>query len=251
MGKRILGSILIVLIVFSACVTISFAAENTSCGVKLKYKSESLYRGKTLKNKLVGAKGTVKWKSSNSKIATVSSKGVITAKTLGKCTISATYKGKTYKCKIKVIRRLPDYDAKIVDVDHNSSGKRYVKVRIRNFSSKPLTIQQKAKYNDMTSVTYEMKLSSSKRITIKAKKTETVTFYNYGKYELYNFAGRKDPDIFAFLQSSLRYNITFDGKSYSAFTYWYEEEYDYDTVYGYESLFKKGNRMVSTEADDR
>ena len=87
---------------------ISFAAENTSCGVKLKYKSESLYRGKTLKNKLVGAKGTVKWKSSNSKIATVSSKGVITAKTLGKCTISATYKGKTYKCKIKVIRRLPD-----------------------------------------------------------------------------------------------------------------------------------------------
>ena len=251
MRKRILSTFLMLLMVFSLCMTAVFAAGNTSSEIELKYKSGSLYRGKTLKNKLIGVTGTVRWKSSNSKIATASGKGVITAKKLGKCTISATYKGKTYKCKIRVIRRLPDYDAEIVDVDKTSSGKPYVKVRFRNNSSKPLTIMQEAKYHDMTSVTYSMKLSSSKGITIKAKKTKSVKFYNYGKYDLYNFAGRKDPDIFAFLRSDLRYSIKFDGKSYSARTYWYEEAYDYDYDYLYESLLKKGDKMVPTNADER
>ena len=44
----------------------------------------------------------VKWKSSNKKVATVSSKGKIKAKKKGKATITATYKGKKYKCKITV-----------------------------------------------------------------------------------------------------------------------------------------------------
>lgn len=251
MKKRILSTILMGLMLFSTYVTISFAAENTSSGIKLKYNSESLYRGRTLKNKLVGATGIMKWKSSNSKIASVSSRGVIKAKNLGKCTVSANYKGKTYRCRIKVVRRLPNYDAKIVDVDGINSAKPFVKVRIRNNSNKPLTILQKAKYKDMTSVAYGMNLFSSNGITIKAKKTKVVTFYNYGKYDLYNFAGRKDPDIFAFLQSDLRYSVIFDGRSYSARTYWYEYANDYDYEYLYDSLFNMGGRMVSTNADER
>lgn len=47
----------------------------------------------------------VKWKSSNKKVATVRKDGTygyIVAKSSGKATITATYKGKAYKCKVKV-----------------------------------------------------------------------------------------------------------------------------------------------------
>lgn len=45
----------------------------------------------------------VKWKTSNKAVATVNSKGRITAKKIGQCYIIATYKGKQYKCKATVL----------------------------------------------------------------------------------------------------------------------------------------------------
>lgn len=57
----------------------------------------------TASNKIISA-SKVTWKSTNKKIATVSSKGKITAKSEGTVTIKATYKGKTYKCKVKVTK---------------------------------------------------------------------------------------------------------------------------------------------------
>ena len=60
-------------------------------------------KSKTLKLKK-GAKsiGRVKWKSSNKKVAVVSSKGKVKAKKAGKATITAKYKKKSYKCKVTV-----------------------------------------------------------------------------------------------------------------------------------------------------
>ncbi len=46
--------------------------------------------------------GKITWKSSNKKVATVSSKGKVTAKKKGKATITAKVAGKTYKCKVTV-----------------------------------------------------------------------------------------------------------------------------------------------------
>ena len=46
--------------------------------------------------------GTVKWKSSNKKIVTVSSKGVVTVKKAGKATITATLNGKKVTCAVTV-----------------------------------------------------------------------------------------------------------------------------------------------------
>lgn len=45
----------------------------------------------------------VKWKTSNKAIATVNSKGRITAKKIGQCYIIAKYRGKQYKCKVTVL----------------------------------------------------------------------------------------------------------------------------------------------------
>lgn len=59
---------------------------------------------KTVKLKLKNAKPSkVKWTSSNKKVAKVSKKGLVKAKKVGKATIKAKYKKKTYKAKIKVV----------------------------------------------------------------------------------------------------------------------------------------------------
>ena len=55
---------------------------------------------KTLK--LSGAKGGVTWSTSNKSIATVSSKGVVTAKSAGTATITATNKNQKYTCTVIV-----------------------------------------------------------------------------------------------------------------------------------------------------
>ena len=49
------------------------------------------------------AAADVKWSSSAKKVATVSSKGVITAKSEGSATITAKYDDKSYKCKVTVV----------------------------------------------------------------------------------------------------------------------------------------------------
>lgn len=72
--------------------------------VKLNKTKATLTVGKTMTLKLTQGKKTLKAKftSSNKKIATVGSKGKVTAKKKGTATITATYKKKKYKCKITV-----------------------------------------------------------------------------------------------------------------------------------------------------
>lgn len=78
--------------------------------IKLSKKSISLNKGKkyTLKASIApknAANKAVVWKSSNAKIASVSSKGVVTAKSAGTATITATAKdgsGKKSSCKVTI-----------------------------------------------------------------------------------------------------------------------------------------------------
>ena len=103
----------------SATVTASFTYKGktykSSCKVTvsnptvtLSKSKASLEAGQTLSLKVTvkPTGGTLKWATSNSKVATVNSKGKVTAKAMGTSTITAsyTYKGKTYKktCKITV-----------------------------------------------------------------------------------------------------------------------------------------------------
>lgn len=51
---------------------------------------------------LNGTTKKVKWSSSSKKIATVSAKGVVSAKKKGKCVITATAEGVKYRCKVTV-----------------------------------------------------------------------------------------------------------------------------------------------------
>lgn len=97
-GKRWLGR---VVILWLALLTVGMCGSAAGT-VKLNKSSLSLLKGKTYTLKLSGTTAKVKWSSSKTSVATVSSKGKVTAKKKGTAVITATAGGKKYKCKVTV-----------------------------------------------------------------------------------------------------------------------------------------------------
>lgn len=76
---------------------------NASAAVpKISKNTMNLHIGQTYKLKVTGTKVTVKWSSCNKKIATVNSSGAVTAKAIGKTTITAKVGTKKLTCKVSV-----------------------------------------------------------------------------------------------------------------------------------------------------
>jgi len=69
---------------------------------KLNKTKATIYNGKTLQLKVKGTTKAVRWSSSNDKVAKVSQKGLVTAKKVGKATITANVGTKKYTCKVTV-----------------------------------------------------------------------------------------------------------------------------------------------------
>lgn len=193
----------------------------------LKKKSKTIEKGSKYTIKIVGKVGKAKYSTSNRKVAAVSSSGKVTAKKKGKAKITVKTNGIKLTFSVKVINQRPDFTATIKDVDCTNSGKSFVKIRVKNYSKTPLYVKAKGTYRDYTDPKYKVKTKKGKTIKIKGKKSKTIVFYNYGKYDIWNHAGRKDPDIFAFLESDLRFKVKFKGNTFSAHTYWLEDGDDY------------------------
>ncbi len=70
--------------------------------VKLNKTKLALVKGKSSTLKVVGNKKKIKWSTSDKKIAIVNSKGKVTGKKAGTCTITAKIGSKKYKCKVTV-----------------------------------------------------------------------------------------------------------------------------------------------------
>ncbi|MBR3787846.1 MAG: Ig-like domain-containing protein, partial [Firmicutes bacterium] len=85
-------------------------AEITVLNPYISYKSLKLYRKKAATLKVMGAYGNVQWVSSNPKVATVSSKGVVTGKGIGTAVITAKASGENLACKVVV--KGPEISAK-------------------------------------------------------------------------------------------------------------------------------------------
>ncbi len=84
------------------CSTLFHAAPVRAAGIKMNKKTLSLAVGKSYKLKVKKASGKVKWSSSKKSVATVSSKGTVTAKKAGTATITAKAKGKKTTCTVTV-----------------------------------------------------------------------------------------------------------------------------------------------------
>ncbi len=90
--------------------------------IKINATSKTLYKGNTYTLKVSGTSKKVTWSSSNKSVATVSSKGKVTAKKAGTTTISAKVSGKTLKCKITVKNPITRQKIVVIDAGHQAKG---------------------------------------------------------------------------------------------------------------------------------
>lgn len=191
----------------------------------LNYKSKNIYRGSSFSLKLKYPLGKVTYKSTNKKIATVSSKGVVKGKKLGTCTIKVKSKGKTYNCKVKVVRANPNFGA--VLYDYNTRSNKFV-VKVKNWGSKPLYIKKgTGKVVDVDYKSFDRKVKLSKTVKIKPKSSKTLYFKVQGRTTWYDYS-----------DFTLFYNFTYDGKKYT----WH--------VWDEDSVLKKNKKWYGTYWDD-
>ena len=191
---------------------------------QMNYKKFILNTQRTLKAKLLYADGNIKWSSSNPNIATVSSKGTIRAKSVGKCTITARYKKINYTAQVVVKREYPNYYARLWRYNTRDN---YFEVYFKNKSGKPVIIYpSNAKVEHVAYRTYDryLELAGENAITIPAGTSRYVRFYVQGDLTWYNYR-----------RYTLFYEMGFDGKKYEAH------------VWSTSSVFKLNNKWYYTE----
>ena len=98
----------------SLILSVSFAASNVyvetqAQTIRLNKTAVTLYVGGTRQLKVTGTTKKVTWSSGNKNVATVTSKGKVTAKKVGKATIYAKVKGKKLSCKVTVKKKSTTY----------------------------------------------------------------------------------------------------------------------------------------------
>ena len=91
----------------SAVITAKVGTNKYTCKITVQTptinkKSVTLTKGQKFTLKLKGTNQKIKWSSSRKDIVSVNSKGIATAKKVGKATITATVLNKKYKCNITV-----------------------------------------------------------------------------------------------------------------------------------------------------
>lgn len=191
----------------------------------LNYKSKSVYRGSSFRLILKYPLGKATYKSTNKKIATVSSSGVVKGKKLGTCTIKVTSKGKTYYCKVKVVRAKPNFGA--VLYDYNTRSNKFV-VKVKNWGTKTLYIKKgTGKVEDVDYKSFDRKVKLYKTVKIKPKSSKTLYFKVQGRTTWYDYS-----------DFTLFYKFTYDGKNYT----WH--------VWDEDSVMKTSNGWYSTYWDE-
>lgn len=90
------------------------ALQTKAATVKLNTTEKTLVIGKTYKLKVRNTEKTVKWLSSNPKVASVSEKGLVTAKKAGTATITAKVGKKKLTCKVTVVTMQKSYINKTI-----------------------------------------------------------------------------------------------------------------------------------------
>ena len=100
-GSAVLWILMAVLFVSVPCQAASVA--------KISKKTANLFVGETVQLKVTGGSGTEKWTTSDKKVASVSTCGLVTAKKAGKCKISVTKGKKKLTCTVQVTKLPKNY----------------------------------------------------------------------------------------------------------------------------------------------
>ena len=170
-------------------------------------------------------------KSSNTKVATVTKKGKVTGKKVGTATITLTGKnGKSYKCKIKVVKKAPQIskESKVLvknetyDLKLYGTGIKSVKSSDKNVAT--VTKKGKVTAKAVGEATITLKGEDNKsytcKIIVKKKRSsKDIPKWTGGNITLGNF-GVTIPTLNEFN------NVGLDSKD----NWWYGPEYDKDSL---------------------
>lgn len=95
--RKVLSMLMVAIMLFTLAPT-----QKAEAAVKLSKSSITIETGKTATLKITGTTKKVTWSSNKKSVATVSTKGTVTAKSVGSATITAAVSGKKYTCKVTV-----------------------------------------------------------------------------------------------------------------------------------------------------
>ena len=126
-------AIVLCLSVFTPSVIPNIGTETVQAATKIKlnYTKKTIYVGKSFKLKITGTKKKVKWSSSNKKIATVSSKGVVKGIGEGTAKITAKVGKKKYTCKVNVKDWYEDSND-----NNNENNNNYIEPKVNYISNR-------------------------------------------------------------------------------------------------------------------
>lgn len=181
--KKFVLAILITIVALVVVPKIMPEWQNTvsAASIKLNKREKTIYEGNTYKLKVIGTNKKVTWSSSNKKVATVNSKGKVTAKYNGTATIIAKVGSKKLNCKINV--KLVQFSTKFYEID--------------NVAKKTISFE---KVNNTKTVKYDLDKDGKKdEITIKRNKyydKEMKEYYTSGYDILLN--GKKFANYYPF-----------------------------------------------------
>ncbi len=143
-------------------------------GIKLNKTSATVSKGKTLTLKATlnpsNTTDKVTWKSSNTKVATVSASGVVKGVKHGTCTITATINGKKATCKITV----PKIKTTKISLNKTSANINTGKSVTLNCTINPANSDEGCKWSVSDSSIATIS-TNGKKCTVKGKKAGTVT----------------------------------------------------------------------------
>lgn len=140
--KRVISLIMVLLLV------VTLIPKTVSAAVKLNKTVISLTEGDTFALKVSGSKSSVKWTTSKKSVATVSTKGVVTAKKAGSATITATVSKKKYTCKVTVIEKFNATTAsKNIKSELTDTGKGVIAI-LKNTNKYPVSLDATLVYMD-------------------------------------------------------------------------------------------------------
>lgn len=128
--KRIQKMLIIMASVLLVMVVMPTSTEAASATVKLNKKTLTMYSGGSTTLKMTGTAKKLKWSSNKKSVATVSAKGVVTAKNPGKAVITVKSGSKKATCKVTVKKRL---SAKQAVAKFNSQAKKVRNITIKAY----------------------------------------------------------------------------------------------------------------------
>lgn len=125
-GKRAkrrirVGLFMVLLLGALSFCTFSSCAAKSSKKIALNKTCVSTTKGRSVQLKLLNAKGNATWKTNKKSVATVSKSGKVAGVSKGTCKITAKYKGKTYRCTVKVYNTTKAYLSKTLKKVYSTS----------------------------------------------------------------------------------------------------------------------------------